>query len=421
MLLVFFCAILATAVYLCVHVLGARWLPWPARAALCVLILAASQMHAIQRGLFGSLSGPDMPAWLLKTQAALFCAFILLGLLALCRDAGRLLCWLARRSRPRSRAPSRQAAGPASPGRRRFLQEGMASAAFWTGAPAASLALGACGTACGTAQPSVRETVLAVPELDPALEGLCIVHLADLHIGPLTSRDWVRQLCRDANACRPDLVCLTGDLADGACSYRAAGGGSRREAALELSALQARLGVFACTGNHEYYSGYADWMAVYREAGIRLLHGEAMALDAGRAPLVLAGLDDPAAARILAIPPKPLAEVLAKTPDLPKQAFAVVMDHRPGRAFVNARAGASLQLSGHTHGGQCLGMARIVARANRGLVAGWYRTAGMPLYVTAGAGLWPGFPIRLGVPAEIAAVRLTRAAGKCLQADGKAL
>ena len=105
MLLVFFCAILATAVYLCVHVLGARWLPWPARAALCILILAASQMHAIQRGLFGSLSGPDMPAWLLKTQAALFCALILLGLLALCRDAGRLLCWLARRSRAASTTP----------------------------------------------------------------------------------------------------------------------------------------------------------------------------------------------------------------------------------------------------------------------------------------------------------------------------
>ncbi len=418
MLLVFFCAILATAIYLCVHVAASPRLPWPAKAALCLLILAASQMHAIQRGLFGSLSGPDMPAWLLKMQAALFCALILLGLMTLAWDAVRLVRWLARRGLSPSKAMH---GGPASPGRRRFLQGSAASAAFWTGAPAASLALGASGTISGTAQPRVRETLLAVPGLDPALEGLCIVHLADLHIGPLTSKAWVRQICRDASACRPDLVCITGDLSDGACSFQAAGGGTRREAALKLAALQARLGVFACTGNHEYYSGYADWMAVYREAGIRLLHGEAMALDAGRAPLVLAGLDDPAAARILAIPPKPLAEVLAKTPDLPKQAFAVVMDHRPGRAFDNAMAGASLQLSGHTHGGQCLGMARIVAKANRGLVAGWYRTAGMPLYVTAGAGLWPGFPIRLGVPAEIAAVRLTRAAGNCLQADGKAL
>ncbi|MBQ1420207.1 MAG: metallophosphoesterase, partial [Desulfovibrio sp.] len=220
---------------------------------------------------------------------------------------------------------------------------------------------------------------------------------------------------------RPDLVCITGDLSDGACSFQAAGGGTRREAALELAALQARLGVFACTGNHEYYSGYASWMAVYREAGIRMLQNEAIALDAGGAPLVLAGLDDPVSSRILAAPARTLAQVFEETPSLPRQAFALVMDHRPGRAFENAAAGASLQLSGHTHGGQCLGMARIVARANRGLVAGWYRAQGMPLYVTAGAGLWPGFPVRLGVPAEIAVIRLARAAGGALEADGKAL
>ena len=426
MLIVFFCAILATAAYLCVHVLRARRLPWPARAALCLLILASSQMHLIQSALFGSLSGPDMPAWLLKLQATLFCAFILLGLMALIRDLARLAARPARFGGCRKARRPAEPGAPEDPSRRRLLQTG-AAAAFWTAAPAASLALGARGTADGTAQPRVRETVLALPGLPPALEGLCIVHLADLHIGPLTSRAWVRRLCRDANACRPDLVCITGDLSDGACGFRAAGGGTRREAALELSALQARLGVFACTGNHEYYSGYASWMAVYREAGIRMLHGEAVALDAGRGPreggsarLVLAGLDDPVSARTAGAPPAPLAGALGAASSLP-ESFSIVMDHRPGRAFENAGAGASLQLSGHTHGGQCLGMARLVARANRGFVAGWYLAQGMPLYVTAGAGLWPGFPVRLGVPAEIAAIRLARAAGPAPEADGRPL
>ena len=67
---------------------------------------------------------------------------------------------------------------------------------------------------------------------------------------------------------------------------------------------------------------------------------------------------------------------------------------------------ADLQLSGHTHGGQCYGMDRLVALANHGYVRGWYRVNGMPLYVTNGAGLWSGFSVRIGVPAEIAAVTL---------------
>ena len=57
-------------------------------------------------------------------------------------------------------------------------------------------------------------------------------------------------------------------------------------------------------------------------------------------------------------------------------------------------------------------MDRIVARRNRGLVRGWYDINGMPLYITNGAGLWSGFPVRLGIPAEIALITLRRGKGK---------
>jgi predicted MPP superfamily phosphohydrolase len=65
-----------------------------------------------------------------------------------------------------------------------------------------------------------------------------------------------------------------------------------------------------------------------------------------------------------------------------------------------------LQLSGHTHGGQIAGMSHIVKKMNRGFVSGWYKVNDMPLYVSSGAGLWGGFPIRLGVPSEIARIVL---------------
>ena len=57
-------------------------------------------------------------------------------------------------------------------------------------------------------------------------------------------------------------------------------------------------------------------------------------------------------------------------------------------------------------------MDRIVQQANRGFVRGWYQVADMALYVTSGAGLWAGFPVRLGVPAEVALITLRPGSGK---------
>ncbi|WP_409158283.1 hypothetical protein [Pectobacterium sp. B2J-2] len=78
----------------------------------------------------------------------------------------------------------------------------------------------------------------------------------------------------------------------------------------------------------------------------------------------------------------------------------VLLSHRPTGTKENARAGANLQLSGHTHGGQVLGMHWVTQLANEGYVSDSYNVDGMHLYVSNGAGLWNGFPIRLGKRAE---------------------
>jgi predicted MPP superfamily phosphohydrolase len=87
----------------------------------------------------------------------------------------------------------------------------------------------------------------------------------------------------------------------------------------------------------------------------------------------------------------------------------ILLAHRPGNAAASAAAGFDLQLSGHTHGGQILGLQRIVAEFNEGYLYGWYQLRGMRMYVSSGAGLWNGFPVRLGVPSEIAHITLRRA------------
>ena len=76
------------------------------------------------------------------------------------------------------------------------------------------------------------------------------------------------------------------------------------------------------------------------------------------------------------------------------------------------KAPFDLQLSGHTHGGQALGMDIAVALLNNDFVRGWYTLKQTHLFVHSGSGLWNGFPIRLGVPSEIALITLVNDDGK---------
>ncbi|MNV60942.1 putative metallophosphoesterase [compost metagenome] len=84
----------------------------------------------------------------------------------------------------------------------------------------------------------------------------------------------------------------------------------------------------------------------------------------------------------------------------------VLLDHRPGAMRANAMAGADLQLSGHTHGGHIRGVDLVVKAFNNGFVSGHYQVGESTLYVSNGAGLWPGLPLRLGRPSEITLITL---------------
>lgn len=90
----------------------------------------------------------------------------------------------------------------------------------------------------------------------------------------------------------------------------------------------------------------------------------------------------------------------------PSTRAVILLKHRPSGAAASAAAGVGLQLSGHTHGGMIRGLDQVVRYANQGFVSGSYDVAGMTLYVSNGTGLWNGFPIRLGVPAEITEIVL---------------
>jgi len=83
-----------------------------------------------------------------------------------------------------------------------------------------------------------------------------------------------------------------------------------------------------------------------------------------------------------------------------------LLAHRPDPVLEEQPAGVDLQLSGHTHGGQVFLLAWPAQRRNGGYLPGWYEAGSRQVYVSTGAGLWNGFPIRLGVPSEIAHLKL---------------
>lgn len=169
---------------------------------------------------------------------------------------------------------------------------------------------------------------------------------------------------------------------------------------LPVAELRAPLGVYGVIGNHDYPSGYRDWLRFLRSCGIRMLVNEhAPPGDA----LTMAGVNDPMAERKHEEAPN-LPKTLAGAPaDRP----VVLLAHEPVFADTAAKdKRVSLQLSGHTHGGLFPGLAALIARYNGGYVKDLYRVGSMPLYVSPGTSLRSGMPVRLFCPAEITLITL---------------
>lgn len=160
------------------------------------------------------------------------------------------------------------------------------------------------------------------------------------------------------------------------------------------------LGVYGVIGNHDYPSGYQDWLRFFRSCGFRMLVNEHAPLGDS---LTVAGVNDPMAEWNHEEAPN-LPKALAGAPaDRP----VVLLAHEPVFAETAAKdKRVALQLSGHTHGGLFPGLSALIARYNGGYVKGLYRVGSMPLYVSPGTSLWSGMPVRLFCPAEITLITL---------------
>ncbi|GAA5151248.1 metallophosphoesterase [Pseudonocardia eucalypti] len=273
-----------------------------------------------------------------------------------------------------------------------------ALARLLTGA-AALFAAGTVGFGVTQARrPRLVRREITLDRLDPALDGMTIAALSDVHVGTINRRPFLRDVVTQVNDARPDLVAIVGDLVDGSVEQL----GDIVEA---LSGLDAP--AFFVTGNHEYFSGADDWCEFLTGIGVRVLRNERVAVGRrgappGSATLDLAGIDDRTAARSGEAGHAPnLAGALAGRDE---SRPVVLLAHQPVMVDQAAGRGVDLQISGHTHGGQFLPMGYVVL-LDQPVLAGLTRVGRTWLYVTRGVGFW-GPPVRVGAPPEITLLTL---------------
>jgi len=254
----------------------------------------------------------------------------------------------------------------------------------------AALALAIIALVQGARAPVITSYDVKLPGLSSAHDGLVIAAATDMHVGETLGADWLSGRVRQIQALRPDLVILAGDIVEG--------DGGHGDLLPLFRQLSAPLGVFAVTGNHEFYAGAEYAVGFLESAGVRVLRDRWIELRPG---LVLAGVDDLTARRQYGSDNNFVGRSLAGRPN---PAATIFVSHTPWHVEQARDAGAGLMLSGHTHGGQIWPFGYLVRRQYP-FVAGKYDLGTMTLIVCRGSGTW-GPRMRLWRRSEILRITL---------------
>ncbi|WP_437663620.1 metallophosphoesterase [Sorangium sp. So ce1182] len=326
---------------------------------------------------------------LLFVAALLFRGLTALAALRRARTADRAR--LADRARPAAQA------APAPDGSRRALIQ--ASLSFL---PATAAAASLRGLAAAPDEPRVPLVRMRFRGLHPDLVGLKILQLSDLHLGVSKGVEHLEATLARVAPLAPDLIVLTGDVADDHGQLRAALDAVHRH--------RPRLGVFACLGNHEYLHDIRRTRPLYEQSPVPLLVDRGTTVAVGRARLYIAGADDPVVLggeELRSALERSVARCREGAPE--EDAFRLLLCHRPEGFPFAARRGFHLTLAGHTHGGQIglFGRSALQSIWPDEYLWGTYARGESRLYTTSGFGHW--FPFRLGCPTEAPLLVLERA------------
>ncbi|MBR4466211.1 metallophosphoesterase [bacterium] len=335
---------------------------WAIKIPLIILVIAAAMKFQIIHLIGGpQFFAPKVPGFVTAVSGVLYISVYILFFLLLIKDLIYLPCFLFGA---------------------RFPMNGIN--ALLT---VISLTIGLLGLYNALKAPYVKEYKVSIPNLPKEAKGLRAAVIADIHADRITKKKTVKKIVDLAMAAKPDLILIPGDFADGEVEEV----GKELE---PLKELKAPLGVFAVSGNHEYYNGWEDWKPYLESLGLPILENENKEIVKG---LFIAGVPDTAANHFGGTKPD-----IDKALEGAEDKCVILLGHKPNYRPEAKERGVALLVSGHTHGGMVWGLHKIVERFNCGAVSGlYYHEDGTAVFVTNGASLWNGFPTRLGIPAEI--------------------
>lgn len=238
----------------------------------------------------------------------------------------------------------------------------------------------------------IRRMDIGIADLPPALDGLTIAHVTDVHVGRFTRGKVLERIVEATNGLNADVVALTGDLIND--SLRA------MPAALDLTnGLRAKQMVVTCEGNHDLIENPRIFYREAERGGLPLLRGEAAEMLFRGQKVQILGL--PWARNEEAMERDAKALLAKRDPS----AWPLVLAHHP-HAWDHLE-GIPLTLAGHTHGGQLMLNERVGAGSwIYRYWSGRYRKENRTLVVSNGTGNW--FPVRIQAPAEIIHMTLRR-------------
>ena len=251
----------------------------------------------------------------------------------------------------------------------------------------------------------IRSLDLSFDDLPAGFDGLQIVQVSDLHVGPHTSRRHLRRIAAAVRDAKPDLIAITGDQVD---DYA----GDVDHFVAAFGELSAPHGVYVIAGNHDIYAG---WDAVRRgleAAGFRVLVNDAVPVERGGSRLWIAGTGDPAGGSWRRGNASGVGPDVARTLSRVRAGeFVIALAHNPVLWPALARRGVHLTLSGHTHHGQ-FSIPRLgwsLASPFLQHAMGQYEENGSVLYINPGTNYW-GVPFRIGALPEVTVITLWRTA-----------
>jgi len=229
----------------------------------------------------------------------------------------------------------------------------------------------------------MRHVAVALPNLPASWKGRRAVLLSDLHLGPINGVRFCRGLAAKAASFRPDIVFLPGDLFDGTK-------GDLDRLVAPLKQLTPPLGIYFATGNHEEFTDPRHYLQAIARAGVRVLGDQLVSIDG----LQVAGVCYHSSSSPLRM------KAALDSMHLERSRPSILLNHAPTRLPVVEQAGFSLQLSGHTHGGQFLPFTWITKSVYGRFTRGLQRFAKLAVYTSTGAGTW-GPPMRVGARPEM--------------------